>query len=89
MMTFALYDEHEVCLRQINLKSPDELKHQTKKSLLMFRDKIHHLNVLAFYGMTCKADKVYLVSGCCNKGRFTLTLTFKTFTATETRVHIY
>ena len=32
------------------------------------RDKVHHLNVLSFYGLTVSSDKTHLVNQFCHKG---------------------
>ena len=81
----AIYNEQEVHLRKINL-NPGQLKLETKRTLLWMRDKIHHLNVLEFYGICLRENATFIVSQSCSKGilrdtlqndKFNLDINFK------------
>ena len=63
----AVYKEEEVFLQEIDLK-PNHLKTNTKRAILWMRDKLHHANVLPFYGLTCSPEKTHMVNQFCHKG---------------------
>ena len=81
----AIYNEQQVFLRRVNLNA-GQLRTDTKRALLSMRDRIHHLNVLEFYGISLLNNHCYLVSQSCNKGilrdilqndKFNLDINFK------------
>ena len=64
----GVWNEKTICLRDMVLPSIYINRTEVKRTLLWFRDKILHPNVLRFYGLSYLDDRVYIVSDNAPKG---------------------
>ncbi|XP_062591697.1 atrial natriuretic peptide receptor 2-like [Saccostrea cucullata] len=59
---------HDIGVRLLEIPQMQILTKDMKQEMLRIRDKVHHLNIVKFYGLTVIDNEKYLIGEYCRKG---------------------